>query len=147
MYLSNLQQDEIFISSEMKSLESLTQIEARRGLENAIISNGKIVNVVSKSYGHVPNELFFRRAEDMLIDAKLTYHKRTINRDDRSFITDFIVYGENQFTVKNKKDLILPCFGSRTPMMEVKRLRDILDFTEKYVLTAFMCRSARWNFP
>ena len=108
MYLSNLQQDEIFVPSEMKSLKSLTRIESRRGLENAIISNGKIVNVVSNSYGHVPNELFFKKAEEMLTDAGLNYQKRTINRNDRSFITDFIIDDNNQFSVKNEKDLILP---------------------------------------
>ncbi|MDG3581444.1 DUF932 domain-containing protein [Galbibacter pacificus] len=108
MYLSNLQQDEIFVPSEMKSLKILTQMESRRGLENAIISNGKIVNVVSNSYGHVPNELFFKKAEEMLTDARLNYQKRTINRNDRSFITDFIIDDNSQFSVKNEKDLILP---------------------------------------
>ena len=108
MYLQNLQQDEIFVSNEMKSMKSLTKRESRRGLENAIISNGKIVNVVSNSYGHIPNQLFFKRAEEMLTDAKLIYQKRTINRDDRSFITDFIIDDNNQFSVKNEKDLILP---------------------------------------
>ena len=108
MYLSNLQQDEIFVPSEMKSLKSLTQMESRRGLENVIISNDKIVNVVSNSYGHVPNELFFKKAEEMLTDAELNYQKRTINRDDRSFITDFIIDDNSQFSVKNEKDLILP---------------------------------------
>ncbi len=108
MYLSNLQQDEIYVSSEMKSLKSLTQIESRRGLENAIISNGKIVNVVSNSYGHVPNELFFKRAEQMLTDENINYHKRSINRDDRSFIIDFIIEDKNQFELKNEEDLILP---------------------------------------
>lgn len=108
MYLQNLQQDEIFVSNEMKSLRSLTQMESRRGLENAIISNGKIVNVVSNSYGHIPNQLFFKKAEEMLTDAKLNYHKRTINRNDRSFITDFIINDNSQFSVKNKEDLILP---------------------------------------
>lgn len=108
MYLSNLQQDEIFVPSEMKSLRNLTQMESRRGLENVIISNGKIVNVVSNSYGHVPNELFFKKAEEMLTDAKLNYQKRTINRNDRSFITDFIIDDNSQFSVKNEKDLILP---------------------------------------
>ncbi len=107
MYLSNLQQDEIFVFSEMKSLKNLTGIESRRGLENAIISNGKIVNVVSNSYGHIPNELFFNKAEQMLIDSNLKYHKQTINRSDRSFITDFIIENNNQFSVKNKEDLIL----------------------------------------
>jgi len=108
MYLNNLQQDEIFVFSEMKSLKNLTGIESRRGLENAIISNGKIVNVVSNSYGHIPNELFFKKAEQMLIDANLKYHKQTINRLDRSFITDFIIEDDNQFSVKNDTDLILP---------------------------------------
>ena len=108
MYLNNLQQDEIFVFSEIKSLKNLTRMESRRGLENAIISNGKIVNVVSNSYGHIPNELFFKKAEKMLVDADLKYHKRTINRSDRSFITDFIIEDDNQFSVKNQEDLILP---------------------------------------
>lgn len=108
MYLKRLQQDEIFISNEMKPLESFTGMVSRRGLENVIISNGKIVNVVSNSYGHLPNELFFKHAESMLIDADLKYLKRSINRDDRSFITDFIIEDENQFSVKNPEDLILP---------------------------------------
>ena len=108
MYLQNLQQDEIFVPSEMKSLKTLTQMESRRGLENVIISNGKIVNVVSNSYGHIPNQLFFKKAEEMLDDAKLNYHKRTINRNDRSFIIDFIIDDKSQFSVKNKEDLILP---------------------------------------
>lgn len=133
MYLQNLQQDEIFVPSEMKSLKSLTQMEPRRGLENAIISNGKIVNVVSNSYGHIPNQLFFKKAEEMLTDAQLNFHTRTINNNDRSFITDFIIDDKSQFTVKNDKDLILPCFGSRTLMTEAKRPLDTLDFTEKCV--------------
>ena len=108
MYLSNLQQDEIFVSSEMESLKSLTQMESRRGLENTIISNGKIVNVVSNSYGHIPNQLFFKKAEQMLLDAGLNYHKRSVNRNDRSFIIDFIIEDSNQFKLKNKEDLILP---------------------------------------
>jgi hypothetical protein len=108
MYLSNLQQDEIFVSSEMKSLKSLTQMESRRGLENAIISNGKIVNVVSNSYGHIPNQLFFKKSEQMLLDAGINYHKRSVNRNDRSFIIDFIIEDSNQFKLKNNEDLILP---------------------------------------
>jgi hypothetical protein len=108
MYLNKLQQDEVFVFSEMKSLKNLTGIESRRGLENVIISNDKIVNVVSNSYGHIPNELFFKKAEKMLIDSNLNYHKRTINRSDRSFITDFIIEDKNQFSVNNSNDLILP---------------------------------------
>jgi len=108
MYLQNLQQDEIFVSNELKSLKSLTHMESRRGLENAIISNGKIVNVVSNSYGHISNQVFFSQAEKMLIDAGLNYKKRTINKNDRSFVTDFIIDDKSQFKVKNEADLILP---------------------------------------
>ncbi|TYC10593.1 DUF945 domain-containing protein [Bizionia gelidisalsuginis] len=108
MYLQKLQQDDIFVSNEMKSLESITGMKSRKGLENAIISNGKIVNVVSKSYGHIPNELFFTEAERMLVESNLKYRKRTINKNDRSFITDFIIDDENQFSLKNKEDRILP---------------------------------------
>lgn len=83
-------------------------MESRRGLENAIISNGKIVNVVSNSYGHIPNQLFFKKSEQMLLDAGINYHKRSVNRNDRSFIIDFIIEDSNQFKLKNNEDLILP---------------------------------------
>ena len=83
-------------------------MQPRRGMEQAIISNGKIVNVVSNSYGHIPNELFFKKAEQMLVDSGLNYHKRSINRNDRSFIVDFIIDDTNQFSVKNTEDTILP---------------------------------------
>lgn len=83
-------------------------MESRRGLENVIISNGKIVNVVSNRYGHIPNQLFFTEAERMLVEADLKYRKRTINKQDRSFITDFIIEDRNLFLLKNKEDRILP---------------------------------------
>ncbi len=108
MYLNNLQQDEVFVPSEIKPFESITGIQSRRGLENVIVSNGKIVNVVSKSYGHIPNELFFSKAEQLLVEAKLNYRKRTINRNDRSFVVDFIIDNGNLFELKNKEDHILP---------------------------------------
>lgn len=85
MYLQNLQQDEIFVPSEMKSLKILTQMESRCGLENVIISNCKIVNIVSNSYGYIPNQLFFKKAEEMLTDAQLNFHKRIINTKNRGF--------------------------------------------------------------
>jgi hypothetical protein len=108
MYLHNLQQDNIFVPSEIKSLSSLTGIPSRKGLENVIISNGKIVNIVSKSYGHIPNEIFFKQAEQKLIDSGLDFYKRTINRDDRTFSTDFILKDTHQFALKNEADEILP---------------------------------------
>lgn len=108
MYLDKLSQDEIFVPSEIKALSELTGMETRRGLEKAIISNGKIVNVVSNSYGHIPNERFFKQAEQLLIDSGISYCKQTINRNDRSFIIDFIIDDKNQYQLKNSEDTILP---------------------------------------
>lgn len=108
MYLNNIQQDNIFVPSNMTPLHELTGMPSRRGLEQAIISNGKIVNIVSNSYGHIPNEVFFGKAEQILIDSNLSYQKRTINRTDRSFIMDFIIEDTSQFSLKNDADTILP---------------------------------------
>lgn len=108
MYLKNLQQDDVFVPSEVKSLEKLTGMVPRKGLEQAVISNGKIVNVVSNSYGHISNEAFFTTAEQIIIDSGLNYMKQTINRNDRSFIIDFIIQDTNQFTIMDEKDEILP---------------------------------------
>ncbi|WP_228547314.1 hypothetical protein [Nonlabens antarcticus] len=98
MCLQNLQQDNIFVPSEMKSLKSLTPVESLRGFENAIISNGKIVNVVSNSYCHVPNQLFFKKAEAMLVEAQLDYYTRTVNKNDRSFIAEFIIINKSVYS-------------------------------------------------
>ena len=61
MYLNNLQHDDVFVTSRMTPLQDLIGMPSRRGLEQAIISNGKIVNIVSNSYGHMPNEEFFTK--------------------------------------------------------------------------------------
>ena len=81
MYLDNLQLDEIFVLSEMKSLASITGTQSRMDLINIIISNAKVVNVVSNSYGHIPNELFFTKAEQLLVDwSKLPQRKHQPRR-------------------------------------------------------------------
>lgn len=108
MYLKDLIRDDVFVPTEIKPLGELTGEKTRRGLDHAVISNGKIVNIVSKGYGHITNQLFFRKAEQMLIDAKLRYRKQTINRSDRSFVMEFIIDDQGIFTVKNNKDKILP---------------------------------------
>ncbi|SFC84191.1 protein of unknown function [Zunongwangia mangrovi] len=108
MYLSNLQQDNLYVPNEILSLDLLTGYPSRKGLENAILCNGKIVNVVSKSYGHLSNKIFFEKAERMLQEAGLSFLKRSINRNDRSFVLDLIIKNKNQFEVKNENDQILP---------------------------------------
>lgn len=108
MYLNRLQQDEVFVPTQVRPLEELTGMPIRKGMEQAIVSNGKIVNVVSKRYGHIPNELFFGKAEARVIKTGLEYRRQTINRLDRSFSMDFVLTDSTQFSVGHRDDAILP---------------------------------------
>ncbi|MBO6828857.1 MAG: DUF932 domain-containing protein [Muricauda sp.] len=108
MYVDNLQQDEVFVPVQIRPLNELTGMPVRKGLEQAVVSNGKIVNIVSQRYGHIPNELFFKKAEQLLIDADLTYSRQSINRSDRSFSVDFVLTDSTQFSVGQGEDVILP---------------------------------------
>lgn len=106
-----LQNDNVFIDNEVVSLAALTKTSVRKGLEKAIISGGSIVNVVSDKYGHLPNESFFLKVEEKLIDADVHYVTRSINRDNRSFAVDYILSDESyHINVKTGKadDIIKP---------------------------------------
>ena len=114
---NQLQNDNVFVKNELISLSAITRLSSRKGLEKAIISENQIVNVVSNSYGHLPNEKFFYEVEAKLIDAGLGYINRSINRDNRSFAVDYILSDDNWLvTVKNGND----------------RLRPMLRFTNSY---------------
>jgi hypothetical protein len=108
---SKLQNDHLFPVTEMKPLRDLTGIESRRGLDNVILSDGKIVNVVSNSYGHLPNDRFFMEVERGLISADINYRTRQINRDNRSFAADYIL-NDDRYIIKiksgNDLDIIQP---------------------------------------
>ena len=104
-----LEQDNIFVSNEIHTLQSLTGLPTRKGLERAILSEGEIVNVVSKTYGHLPNENFFLEVESQLIEADINYQMRSINRANRSFAVDYILQYESfHIEVKNGMDRIKP---------------------------------------
>lgn len=104
-----LRNDDVYVKSEIKSLSSLTGISSRKGLGKVIISDGQIVNVVSDSYCHLPNEKFFPELGVKLIDANINYVTRSINRDNRSFAVDYILSDENYVVkVKNGNDRIKP---------------------------------------
>ncbi|MBL0745818.1 DUF932 domain-containing protein [Chryseolinea lacunae] len=112
-----LQNDNVFVKQQILSLSTLTGISSRKGLEKAIVSENQIVNVVSNSYGHLPNEKFFYEVEAKLIDAGIEYVTRSINRDNRSFAVDYILSDERWIVnVKNGYD----------------RLRPMLRFTNSY---------------
>jgi hypothetical protein len=104
-----LQNDNVFVNAELISLAQLTGKPTRKGLEKAIISEGTIVNVVSNSYGHLPNEKFFYEVESKLIDAGIEYKTRSINRENRSFAVDYILADESyHVNIKNGMDKLTP---------------------------------------
>lgn len=104
-----LQTDDIFPTNEVRPLNLITGMPCRKGLEHAIISGGQIVNVVSNSYGHLPNDKFFAEVETQLINSDVNYIQRTINRENRSFAADYILSDDSwHINVKNEKDIIRP---------------------------------------
>lgn len=108
-FLAKSRQDNVFVDSSIVPLESLTGMPSRRGLENAIVCENSIVNVVSKSYGHLPNQQFFYEVESKLIDADIYYAQRSINRENRSFVVDYVLADDRyKIEVKNGKDEIRP---------------------------------------
>lgn len=107
---TELQNDNVFVESKIVSLSDLTNTPTRKGLEMAVISAGKIVNVVSDNYGHLPNEDFFLKVEESLINADVQYITRSINKDNRSFAVDYILNDDNYIIEVNGsiKDKIRP---------------------------------------
>ncbi len=108
-FKQTLRNDDVFGKNEIVSLSSLTGLPTRKGLENSIICEGQVVNVVSGSYGHLPNQKFFPEVELKLIDEGIGYVTRSINRDNRSFAVDYILDDENLVVkVKNGIDKLRP---------------------------------------
>jgi hypothetical protein len=108
-FKARLRNDDVYVQNELRSLSELTGHSVRKGLEQAILSDGQVVNVVSKSYGHLPNQKFFPEVEVKLIDAGMNYLTRSINRENRSFAVDFILDDENWIVkVKNSVDKLRP---------------------------------------
>lgn len=106
---SALQNDNVYVTSSLISLAASTGFPVRKGLEKAVVSEGQIVNVVSGSYGHLPNEKFFYSVEEKLINAGIEYKTRSINRENRSFAVDYILQDEKMIVnIKNGKDKIVP---------------------------------------
>ena len=104
-----LQQDNVFVNSEVRSLSQMTGLPTWKRLEKAIISEGQIVNVVSGNYGHLPNETFFTAVEEKLINADVNYLTRSINRENRSFAVDYILNDESfHINIKKGADKLKP---------------------------------------
>lgn len=106
---TQLQRDNIYFENSMCSLSEISNLPTRKGLQNAILSNGQIVNVVSKSYYHLPNEIFFETIDRKIQEIGMQFLKRSINRENRSFAVDYILNDDNFFIhVKNSNDILKP---------------------------------------
>lgn len=106
---NDLQADNIYPTIQVQPLTEITGMPCRKGLTRAVISAGEIVNVVSNSYGHLPNENFFNVVEEQLINADINYVQRTINRENRSFAADYILSDESfHINIKNGVDKLRP---------------------------------------
>jgi Domain of unknown function (DUF932) len=107
--LNALRNDDIFVSNEVRNFKEVTGINSRKGLDRVILSNDEIVNVVSKSYAHLPNEIFFGQVENMLLEADIKTATRSINRENRSFAVDHILNDDSLvIKVKNSDDTLRP---------------------------------------
>lgn len=109
VYLNKLQNDNVYVKHEVKSTSEMTNLKVRNGLTYAVISENEIVNFVSSQYGHLPNQDFFYKIEQMLINSDINYETRSINRDNRSFAVDYILNDERyNVNIKNGFDKIRP---------------------------------------
>lgn len=104
-----LQNDEVFVANRIVDLEEIVGMPTRRGLEKAIICGETLVNTVSKSYGHLPNQNFFKVVESKLNEEGIKYVTRSINRYNCSFAVDYILSDDNfVVNVTNTTDKIRP---------------------------------------
>jgi hypothetical protein len=110
LYLNRtLQNDNIFVKNAILPINQITDYPSRKGLDKVILSENKIVNFVSNSYGHLPNEDFFYKVEEMLTLSDIKYITRSINRENRSFAVDYILNDDRYcVNVKNGTDKIRP---------------------------------------
>jgi hypothetical protein len=108
-FMHKLKTDDVYPQNNIVKLADISNMPVRKGLENAIISGGQIVNVVSDKYSHLPNENFFLEVQRKLIESDVEFIIQSTNRDNRSFAVDYILNDEKYVVnVKNGKDEIMP---------------------------------------
>lgn len=109
MNIKKLEQDNVLVNSSVQSLSELTGLETISSKSKAIVCENQIVNVVSNTYAHLPNENFFLAVEEKLINADIKYLTRSINKNNRQFAVDYILEDESyHVNVKTKADKIKP---------------------------------------
>jgi hypothetical protein len=116
--IQNPSTNDVFVNASMLPLQTildpLFDLKVGSGaVENAIISNGKIVNLVSNSYGFISNQDFFGGFKNMLESEHINFEMIQKNYNDSQFTVDFILDGElfvkqNNYTAKLTKDMLKP---------------------------------------
>lgn len=109
-FFANLKNDNVFVDAKIVPLTDLTGgMPVRQGITQAVVSEGRIVNVISDSYGFVDNRDYFLKVEESLIEADIYYKTRSVNRDNRSFSVDYILSDDRyHVNVKGGIDKIMP---------------------------------------
>ena len=115
-----LQQDNIYPLSKIVDSFETTGFKSRKGLERLIICEDTLVNVVSNRYGHLPNQLFFGKVEEKLDLQGVQYVTRSVNRNNCSFVADYILKDENFHIYGTCAGLIL--LAKDVPNLQAKPL-------------------------
>ena len=96
------QNDDVFGSVEMfDSKDFFGGREVASKMEKVIISNNRVVNTCSSSYGLLPNQDFFGKMEEELILEGLKFKTRSFNHNDSRFSVDYILNDDSKVITVN----------------------------------------------
>jgi hypothetical protein len=101
--------NDVFVNAAMLPFEKVCDYPSKQGMENVILSNGKIVNIVSDSYGFINNEDLFKGFENILNIEGINFEVQYKNVNDCQFIGDYFLEGEQKVGSNYKgSDIIKP---------------------------------------
>lgn len=103
-----LKQDNVYTEVSLQPTSQLVGMTTTSRLSHAVISNGKLVNVVSDRYALIENQQLYTAVEERLINADVEYKTSSNNKNDCSFAVDYIL--ENGTQRIGDKDIIKPLF-------------------------------------
>jgi hypothetical protein len=107
--MDKLRTDDIFPEVREINLAELTGYPTARGKTTAIISAGKIVNVVSSRYTLLTNDRFFGDVDNAIQETGMDFRKRSENRENSAFAVDYILNDERYtVSIHNGQDKIMP---------------------------------------
>jgi hypothetical protein len=103
-----LDKQHLFPTVETVQMKDICNMQTTKGLCVGIVSNEKLVNVVSGQYGLLRNEDYFTKVFEELDIANISYDYRSINHDNRRFALDIILTDESYAWSSKGGDEITP---------------------------------------